>query len=65
MAGMLSTRIRELQFKETQMKDKYEEDATEVAVIREEIQKLNQGLAVVRSAKSPGVAVIVIGIGTL
>jgi hypothetical protein len=65
VAGMLSSRIRELRAKETELKEKYEEDATEVSVIEEEIQKLNQGLGMVRAAKSGGVAVILIGVGVL
>jgi hypothetical protein len=65
VSGMLAGRIRELRAKESELKEKYEEDATEVTVIREEIQKLNQGLAAARSARSPGIAVIVIGIGSL
>lgn len=63
--GMLASRIKELESRESQLKEKYEEDATEVSVVKEEIQKLNQGLSMVRAAKSPGVAVILIGIGSL
>lgn len=63
--GMLASRIKELESRESQLKEKYTEDATEVTVVKEEIQKLNQGLSMVRSAKSPGVAVIIIGIGSL
>ncbi len=63
--GMLASRIKDLQAKEAQLKEKYVEDATEVTVVKEEIQKLNQGLSLVRSAKSSGVAIIVIGIGSL
>jgi hypothetical protein len=65
VSGMISGRIRELRAKEAELKEKFEDDATEVAVVREEIQKLNQGLAMARSARSAGIAVIVIGIGSL
>lgn len=63
--GMLTSRIRDLSSRKSQLMDKYEEDATEVMVVTEEIDKLNQGLSMVRAAKSPGVAVILIGIGSL
>lgn len=63
--GMLASRIRDLSSRKTQLLDKYQEDATEVTVVTEEIEKLNQGLSMVRAAKSPGVAVILIGIGSL
>lgn len=65
VSGMISGRIRELKAKEAELKEKFEDDATEVTVVREEIQKLNQGLAIARSARSPGIAVIVVGIGSL
>ncbi|MBC8066591.1 MAG: hypothetical protein H7Y17_17305 [Chlorobia bacterium] len=65
VSGMISGRIRDLRAKEAELKEKYEDDATEVVVVREEIQKLTQGLGMARSAKSAGVAVIVIGIGSL
>lgn len=65
VASIFSGRLRELRTREVQLREKYEDDATELVVIREEIQKLNQGLAMARAAKSPGVAVILIGIGDL
>ena len=65
VAGILASRIGELRKQESELREKYEDDATEVAVVREEIQKLNQGIAVSRSARSAGVAVFLIGIGSL
>lgn len=65
VTGMISGRIRNLRAKEAELKEKYEDDATEVVVVREEIQKLSEGLGMARSAKSAGVAIIVIGIGSL
>jgi hypothetical protein len=65
VSGILASRIGELRKQESELREKYEDDATEVAVVREEIHKLNQGIAVSRSAKSAGVAVFLIGIGSL
>jgi hypothetical protein len=65
IAGIFAARLRDLRAKEAELREKYEDDATEVVVVREEIQKLNQGLAMARAAKSPGIAVILVGIGDL
>jgi hypothetical protein len=63
--GIFSSRLRNLRIKEVELREKYEDDATELVVVREEIQKLTQGMAMARGAKSPGIAVILVGIGDL
>ena len=63
--GIFSSRLRDLRIKEVELREKYEDDATELVVVREEIQKLTQGMAMARGAKSPGIAVILVGIGDL
>ena len=65
VSSIFSSRLRELRTREVELREKYEDDATEVAVVREEIQKLSQGLAMARAAKSPSLAVILVGIGDL
>ncbi len=62
--GMLSARVRELKAKETALLEKYYEDATEVVVVREEIQKLNQAIGASKAGPSSS-AVIIIGVGSL
>ncbi len=64
-SGLINGRLRELRVQEASLKAKYEEDATAVVVVKEEIQKLNQGLSIIRASKAPGSAIVVIGIGSL
>ncbi len=63
--GMISSRINALSSLRSQRRETKFEDATEVIVLTEEINELNEGLKMIRAAKSPGVAVILIGIGSL
>lgn len=65
ISGIFASRLGELRARESELRKKYEDDATEVVVVREEIQKLNLGMAMARSAKSSGIAVVLIGIGDL
>lgn len=64
VSGMLSSRIQELKAQESTLLEKYHEDATEVVVVREEIQKLNQAIGASRSRPSSN-ALIIIGVGVL
>jgi len=66
VAGMISTRIGELRKSEAELKEKFEDDASELTAVREEIQKLNQCLSAVRSVGSSSkIALILISVGSL
>jgi hypothetical protein len=66
VSGMISSRIGELRRAETELKEKFEDDASEVMAVREEIQRLNQCLSAVRAVRrSPKIAVILVSVGSL
>jgi hypothetical protein len=64
VSSMLSLRIQELKSAEAQLLAKYQDDATEVVLVREEIQNLNRAIGAAKSGKADR-GLIVIGIGSL
>lgn len=65
VSGMISSRISSLRSLESALKEKYEDDAVEIVSVREEIENLEKALSLSRNASSPGIAIIVVGVGAL